>query len=167
MRENMNAQELVLDDVYDVWFTPFWQTPVGYGILIVLVFALLALLYVIFKLLGARRGSTKEQSLRSLRALAEKYKKGSIETKKVYQELTGTIKLYTQWRYDLPRGMTDYELTALLANVDCEKKRQDDVRRIVTDAQMIKFGRVEALKSQVQHDIAAVVTFIEQTAHRK
>ncbi len=29
MRENMNAQELVLDDVYDVWFTPFWQTPWG------------------------------------------------------------------------------------------------------------------------------------------
>ena len=63
--------------------------------------------------------------------------------------------------------MTDYELTALLANVDCEKTRQDDVRRIITDAQMIKFGRVEALKSQVQHDIAAVITFIEQTAHRK
>ena len=163
----MKAEEMVLDDVYDVWLTPFWQTPLGYAILTLLAIGALALLYGLYKAIKARRGSTKEQSLRSLRALAEKYKKGSIETKKVYQELTGTIKLYTRWRYGLPRGMTDYELTALLATVDCERPQQEEVKRIVTDAQTIKFGRVEALKSQVQHDIAMVVSFIEHTANSK
>jgi hypothetical protein len=160
-------QELVLNDVYDVWLTSFWHTPLGYALIGFSILTALALLYLFFRLIQARRGTTKEQSLRALRALAEKSKKGSIETKKVYQELTGAIKLYSQWRYGLPRGMTDYELTSLLAEAGCEKMQQAHVCRIMTEAQIVKFGRIEALRSQVQQDIATVITFIEETAHGK
>src|SRR5262245_61969268 len=116
--------ELVLDDVYDVWLTSFWQTPLGYALIGLFILMALAFLYLLFRLIQARRGTIKEQSLRALRTLAEKSKKGSIETKKVYQELTGTIKVYARWRYGLPRGMTDYELTSLLLEAGCEKKQQ-------------------------------------------
>ncbi len=163
----MSNQELVLDEVYGIWATPFWQTWVGCGILFLVTGVFAAVCYALYKSIKARRGSTKEQSLRALHTLAEKAKKGTGETKKIYQELTGIIKSYAQWRYGLPRGMTDYELTTLLVDVGCEKAQQETVHRIIADAQMVKFGRVEALKSQIQQDISAVISFIEQTAKTK
>lgn len=160
----MTNHALQLDDVYDVWLTPFWQTPVGYAILIGLALGGILLVYGLVAVLKARRGSTKERSLRALRALSEKVKKNQLDAKKVYQELTGIIKSYAQWRYGLPRGMTDYELTTLLEGVNCDKKHQDEVRRIIADAQTAKFGRLEVLKSHVCNDIAAIISFVEVTA---
>ena len=156
--------ELQLDDVYDVWLTPFWQTPVGYAILIGVALSGLLMVYAIVSAIKARRGSTKERSLRALRALSEKVKKNQLDARRVYQELTGIIKSYAQWRYGLPRGMTDYELTTLLEAVNCDKKHQDEMRRIIADAQTVKFGRLEVLKSHVYNDIGVVISFVEVTA---
>ena len=109
-------QELILDDVYgvDVAFTSFWQTSLGYVTLVGICLAVLGLLYGIIRgYRSYRKGTTKDQAVRKLQSLAQKVKNNSIDSKKVYQELTGTIKSYLQWRYDMPRGATDYELTAL------------------------------------------------------
>lgn len=156
---------LVLDEVYDVWFTPFWQTHLGYAILVGLGICLLLAFYGIMRFIRARRESCNVRSIRRLHALAEKVKKGPIEARKVYQEMTDTIKTYTCWRYGLPRGITDYELTSLLA--DKVEGHQDMLGRIIADAQMAKFGRVETLKAQVQNDIDSVISFIEVTAKSK
>lgn len=159
--------ELILDDVYDVWFTSFWQTPIGYAILFLLVALGLLLLYGIITIVQRRRATTKERSLRALQLLAAKVKKGNMETKKVYQELTSTLKLYSQWRYELPQGMTDYELMTVLESADCPKAQQHAMVRIITDAQTVKFGQVAALKSQIHDDIKTVICFVEETATSK
>ena len=63
--------------------------------------------------------------------------------------------------------MTDYELTTLLESVDCDKQHKHDIMRILTDAQTVKFGKVEALKSTVLNDMSTVISFIEITAKSK
>ncbi len=161
-------QELVLDDVYDVWYTSFWQTSLGYAILIGLAVAAIIFAYVLTKIIiGYMQGTTKDRALRALNLLAERVKRNHVDSRKVYQELTDTIKSYTRWRYGIPRGVTDYELTALLADAGCEKEHQEHMQRIVADAQAVKFGRIDALRQQVQKDIADVVLFIQETGEYK
>ena len=160
----MAHQEIALDDVYDVWLTSFWQTPVGYAVLALLLLTLLGSAYALYAWLQARRGSTKERSLRALKSLALKWKNNQVDAKKAYEELTRVVKSYAQWRFGMPRGMTDYEFTSLLAGVSCDKKHCENLEKIIADAQSVKFGQSDVLKSHVQQDIEAVISFIEDTA---
>lgn len=159
-------QELILDDIYDVWYTSFWQTPVGYGILFLLLCASVSMIIISIFWLRARRGSYKEQALRNLRQLYTKAQKGG-ESKKIYQELTRIIKVYTQCHYGLPRGLTDYELTAMLDSLGCDKQQQDDLRRIFMDAQMVKFGAAVTARVHLEKDIGSAISFIQITQYKR
>ncbi len=162
-------QELILDDVYgvDVAFTSFWQTSLGYVTLVGICLAVLGLLYGIIRgYRSYRKGTTKDQAVRKLQSLAQKVKNNSIDSKKVYQELTGTIKSYLQWRYDMPRGATDYELTALLGATESDQAARKEVQRIIADAQVIKFGRMVTLREQVLKDITDSIAFVELTGKK-
>lgn len=64
----------------------------------------------------------------------------------------------------MPRGVTDYELTELLTTV--ESGSQQEVQRIIADAQAIKFGRMVTLKEQVLRDITESIAFIELTGKK-
>lgn len=157
-------QEIVLDEVYDVWFTSFWQTPVGYGILVLIVLLGIAVLTgMVYGIMLYKRGSTKDQALRSLRSLA----RSNQEEKKVYGALTSVIKHYAQWRYGMPRGMTDYELTTLLVDYGCDLQQRKDMQRIFLQAQAVKFGHAQVLKETIQQDIVDSITFIESTAKKE
>ena len=151
-------QELVLDDVYDVWLTSFWQTPVGYAILAVSVMAIGLLFYALIRLIMRyRRGSTKDQVLRELRMLTKE-----SNPKKLYRELTVIIKRYAQWRFGFPRGMTDYEFTTLLAELGMDGQQEN--QRIISEAQVVKFGHGMVLKEVIQKHIADSIAFVEVTA---
>ena len=95
----MTPPELVLDDVYGIWVTPFLQTPVGYAILLVTSFLSILGAYACFRYFKMRQGTPPERALRTLKALMQKVEKGTVEPKRVYQEVTGTIKSYVHWRY--------------------------------------------------------------------
>ena len=141
-------EQLILDDVYDVYFTSFWQTWLGCAILILLVSVFLMMLYGLIRYY--RRGSRKDQVLKALRAL-----EGESDSKKVYRELIGVIKWYAQWRFGVPKGATDYELTQLLTD--------EKIQKIIIDAQAVKFGHAVVLKEVMQKDIVTSITFIEET----
>jgi hypothetical protein len=160
-------EELILPDVYDVWFTSFWQTLPGYGTLCILALGVFCLGYVIIRTIRIyRRGTSKDEALRKLRALAGRASKGHLELRKVYQELTDIVKSYAQWRYSLPRGMTDYELVSGLQEVGCQDAVRATIERIIIDAQAVKFGQLDAPKEQVLHDIALTTSFIEVAGER-
>jgi len=160
----MTQPELVLDDVYGIWFTPFLQTPLGYAILILSILLGMLAAYACFRFFRNRARTPKERALRALKSLEMQVKKGSVDPRKMYQSLTDIIKEYARWRYEMPRGMTDYELTVLLENTDSKTALYKDIMRILIDAQTIKFGKREALKATVQNDITNVISFIEATA---
>lgn len=164
---NPIEQEIILDEVYDVWYTSFWQTPLGYVILIVLALCGCLIGYALYRLIQRHRGSNKEQALRQLKLLTEKVKKGQIDAKKAYQELTGVTKSYARWRFGLPNGLTDYELITLLAATDCTKEQLSKVKQVLEDAQSVKFGPVGIVQLQTEQDITAMSSFVEETAKSK
>lgn len=161
-------EELVLQEVYDVWFTSFWQTLPGYGTLCIIALSVFCLGYACMRAIRIyRRGTNKDEALRNLQALSGRVSKGHIELRKVYQELTDIVKSYAQWRYSLPRGMTDYELISGLQEAGCQDTMRANIERIVIDAQAVKFGQLDAPKEQVLHDIALTASFIEVAGERK
>lgn len=154
-------EELVLNEVYDVWYTSFFQTLPGYAILTILAFIVFSVGYLMVRALQIyRKGTSKDAALRSLQALSARVSQGPVELRKVYRELTDIMKSYSQWRYALPRGMTDYEVVSQLKEVGCQDDMRKEIERIISDAQAVKFGRLDAPKEQVLSDIAAVTAFI-------
>ena len=157
-------QEVLLDDVYDIWYTPFWQTWVGYAILLALLLGGFLLLYWLIKTVYFQRwGFTKERALRRLQALRKKVEHKNIDSKKVYQELTDAMKSYAQSRCEMPHGMTDFEFTSWLVDAGYTKEHRNDIVRIMSDAQAVKYGFARTLKKQVQKDIKVTISFIEVT----
>lgn len=165
--EHNQIQDLVLDDVYDIWYTSFWQTPLGYAILIFLALVLFLSAWGVYKLIENYRASTKERTLRQLRALAEKVRQGRYQPKRVYQQLTDAVKSYITWHYSLPRGTTDSEVIIMLKSTTSTPERQEQVKKVFDDAQRIKFGPTEDLQTQAEADIASMISFVEETAKSK
>lgn len=151
-------QELVLDDVYDIIFTSFWQTIPGYGILIFLTVVLLSVLVGSYYLIVRyRQGTVKDQILVQLsRLVRECTEYNGVQT---YQELTTLLKRYAHWRFDVSKGVTDYELVYDLA---VNQEQKELLKRVVSDAQAIKFGAKKSSVKQLVADIQAVRMFIEQ-----
>ena len=160
-------QQLNLEEVYDVWYTSFWQTLPGYAILVILGISIPLLGYVIYKLVRAyQEGTSKDRALRSLQSLARQVQTGTADMCSVYQELTAIIKGFAQWRYFVPQGTTDYELVILLKAVGCTQQHRKGIERIMIDAQGVKFGQVMTLKEQIIKDIGTVTTFVEVAGDR-
>lgn len=160
-------QDLILDDVYDVWFTSFWQTWPGYVILVLLVVGVLFGLYFAIKAIKKYRlGTSKDSALRRLSELCKHVELHNTDLRSVYQELTDITKSYCQWRFRMPRGMTDYELLNLLQHTDSSQDHQKEVERVVTDVQAVKFGPVEPSKKQVIKDLEAIIEFITEAGDR-
>ncbi len=160
-------EELVLNEVYGVWPTSFWQTLPGYAILTILGISVPLLGVIIFKAIRAyQEGTSKDKALRSLAALSKKVQDGTSDMRMVYQELTDIIKGFAHWRYVIPYGTTDYELLSLLKQVDCTAQQRSGIERIMVDAQGVKFGKALAPKEQVLNDITTVVSFVEAAGDR-
>jgi hypothetical protein len=161
-------EELVLDEVYDIWPSSFWNTLPGYALITTAIIAAMLLVYGLIKLIHYyRQTSTKERALASLKKLGEKVQKGSVDAHKAYHELTNIIKGFTHWRYGLPRGMTDYELSFLLTQQTLDKGHQEIIERIVVDAQAVKFGKLDVLKQQIQKDISDSIAFVEIAGNKE
>jgi len=160
-------QELALNEVYEVWYTSFWQTLPGYAILTILGISIPLLGYLVFRMVRAyQEGTSKDRALRNLQSLTKKVQTGTGDMRGVYQELTDIIKGFAQWRYLLPHGTTDYELVSLLKEVGCTKSHRTGIERIMVDAQGVKFGGVMTPKEQVVKDITTVTSFIEVAGDR-
>jgi hypothetical protein len=161
-------QELVLNEVYDIWPTSFWQTLPGYAILAILGIGIFLLGYAIYKMVIAyQEGTSKDKALRSLKELSKKVQSsGTSDSRGVYQELTDIIKGFARWRYLIPLGTTDYELVDTLKEVGCTKEQCQGVERIMIDAQGVKFGQSLAPKDQVLKDIEVVTLFVEVAGER-
>jgi hypothetical protein len=161
-------EELSLNEVYGVWYTSFWQTLPGYAILTIIALTVCCLTYLIVRAVNVyRRGTSKDEALCNLRILQDRVSKGQIDLRKVYQELTNIVKSYSQWRYAMPRGMTDYELIVWLNKVECQGALRGDIERIMSDAQAVKFGQFNAPKERILHDIAMTISYIEVAGEPK
>lgn len=156
--------QVELDEVYGVIVTSFWQTVLGKIVVLVGVVGALFLLYALFKWIKRYRAlSTKERALHTLKALKHKVEKSDQDPKKVYLALTDTIKMYAQWRFGIERGLSDYELMAALNSQGQTSSLEESLRRIMSQAQVVKFGLVPAQRTQMKEDIDTVMGFIVAT----
>ncbi len=153
-----------LDDVYNVWITSFWQTFLGKISIIMSIVCTALLCYALFKLITYyRKQSTKDRVLNGLRTLKQKVEKNDQDPRKVYQGLTDSIKIYAQWRFGVAQGLSDYELMTALSAQKEDAKSEEELRRILGQAQVIKFGLAAAQRTQMKDDIDTVITFINRT----
>ena len=159
--------ELILDDVYDVWFTSFWQTWPGYAILITSVVVTVFVLYSIVKVIARyRRGTRKDRALRHLAGLMKRVEHEEVPARFIYREITDTAKRFSEWRYHLPRGMTDAELVSSLKEYHTAQNPAPTLEDVISHAQSVKFGHVVASKQQILEDIAAVISFIKAVGNQ-
>ena len=159
--------QLVLDEVYDIVDTSFWRTLPGYGVLFLGVILLGLASYGILRVVkNYWRGTSKDRALKNLRKLSAQVESGQSELKAVYQRLTMIAKGFTQWRYGMPRGATDYEFITYLNSTENPLKSRKEVERVFSEAQVVKFGQLEVPKEQVLRDIEAVRFYIEQSGNQ-
>ncbi|MBA2306799.1 DUF4381 family protein [Candidatus Dependentiae bacterium] len=152
-----------LDDVYDVWVTSFWQTFAGKISIVAGIIVTALVCYGLFKLIKQyRKQSIKDRALKGLRALRQRVEKNNQDPKKVYQGLTTLIKMYAQGRFGLVPGLSDYELMTALSTKQGGKD-EESLRRIMEQAQVIKFGLAAAQRTQMKEDIDTVINFITMT----
>ncbi|MBA3752159.1 hypothetical protein H0X06_05220 [Candidatus Dependentiae bacterium] len=155
--------QVVLDDVYDVWLTPFWQTFAGKSVLVLFFISAILISYGVWRLIVYyRTRSAQDQALYALQSLKLKVEKSEPDPKKIYQSLTDIIKAYAQWRYGIPRGSSDYELMVALNAYENDLKVEEDLRRIMSQAQIVKFGLAVAQKAQMREDIDRIISFIKK-----
>lgn len=153
-----------LDDVYDIWVTSFWETFAGKMSIVASIVGSIFVCYGLFKLIRYyRKQSTKDRVLHTLYLLKQKIEKSNQDPKKVYQGLTDSIKMYAQWRFGVAHGLSDYELMTVLSAQEKGVKSEEGLRRILGQAQAIKFGLAAAQRTQMKEDIDTVITFIKRT----
>jgi hypothetical protein len=140
---NTTAQ-IELYDIYDAWYTPWYQTSYFYGCVGIIVLGIIYLLYCWYKnrKVPAIIISPQERAL----AIIEELKKGKYENYQTcYTLLIQTLKVYLESYYKIPlAGQTDSEfLTTIASHPTISSTLIDHLKIIFDGAIFIKFAGQE------------------------
>ena len=143
--------KIELYDIYDVWYTPWYQTSYFYGSIGIIFLGIIYLLYRWYKnrKVPAIIISPQERALRVI----EQFKKGMYESHQVsYTLLIQTLKTYLESYYKIPLvGQTDSEfLTTIASHPTIPTTLIDDLKTIFDGAIFIKFAGQEVQDQQVK-----------------
>lgn len=164
---NMNAQipqpPQDLGEVYDIWYTPWWRTTWGYGILALSgLICVLCIFWVFKKYMPKKEEKPEIKAYKALAKLTHKDFKMFDDYKIAYTQLVSILKIYVQERYNVSAlSETDNSFLQILP---VEKAL---IEPLVQRAQFIKFDdmhRNAALsREQVLADIAQAQLFVKHT----
>ncbi len=162
----MNSTQLDLPEVYGIWTTSFWQTEVGYGILIFIgVSILLGGLWILRRSMLSKN-KFPAPLLRRLKMLSEKKFSSREQYYQAYQELTDSLKCYMQGVYKgTPRGITDWELIEEVKKRGYDEATQRRLNELIEHAQGVKFAHQTVLEKHIKSDIMYTISFI--STHRQ
>ena len=163
----------LLDDVYDIWYTPWWQMPLGYGTIIIVSSIIIILsAYRVKNWYNRFLLQPERQAIKQLSCLYKEISEKNKNAQVVYPVVTTVLKKYIAKRYQLTtQGATDSECIMILENISEQVNKNTYVDKeiielfsqLMNNAQKVKFGYYEISSKQVQDDITNALLFVERT----
>jgi hypothetical protein len=161
----MGQSELILNEIYDIWYTPWWQISYGYGIILVLGLVGLIFCGVCVYWFKKRSLTPQQKAIKELRALTLRAITDHKSIQQIYAEMTASLKKYIAARYRSSlHGSTDYECIILLKKLLGQDSLIVPIENLMRTAQEVKFARTMVLVKQIKEDIAGAMLFIERTS---
>lgn len=156
-------KEIILDEVYDIIPTSFWQTWVGYLAIAGIALASLLFVFLIVKLILWYTQTPANKAKKQLLNLRKNLDKPYL-SKTVYTQLILILKQYITSRFQIKFvGLTDTEIIEQLKLADCPKNLIDQLKPVIDHAQVAKFGYSEIEKKSIEHDINGTLNFVEES----
>jgi len=162
-----NLHKIDLDEVYGIWFVPWWQQVPIYKLLVVIfVITITFILFVMW--VRFLRYQYWYTARKKIKFLIDQHKHQKIRASELYRELLHELKQFIEIRYELAAtSLTDYELLYLLKNRDTIN-HADLLTAVIVHAETIKFGTYNPINNQeIQEDLNHALRFIEQSKPKK
>jgi hypothetical protein len=165
IKENY-AVDYTFSEKLEDWFAYYWPWLAGAGVLVALFF--------IFRLVKNRK---KEEvapyippipahitALKSLKKLEAEKAWTSIKQKEYYSDLTYTVRLYLEERFGINAvEQTTREIIAELKYADISEEDKLHLRKMLSQADMIKFAKMTANEEQGKDSLYKSIDFVEKT----
>lgn len=153
-----------IEDIYDFYQVPFWQTTWFAVSMAVLFVGICVLSYYLITLRRKRVLKPWQVALQKLQALSVDECVTKQDFKKVYFEITVILKYYLQQRYGWNiLDKTDDELVLYLTKQKFDELMLTGLTKLLSGATWIKYANQVALKTQVTTDLLMVISFIQKT----
>jgi hypothetical protein len=160
----------VLEEVYDIWLTSFWQTDAFYAILGILGISGFILSFLLWFWLRRKAPTKRMLKARIISRLDKLLKKqncskqyGKDDYKSIYSELTYLLKeFFLLTVNNLSQGMTDSDMLDNISKM-AQPKVAQALQAVLQRAGRIKFasGHDESMNGkQVCEDINTVLSFV-------
>ncbi len=159
-----------LYDIYDVWHVPFWQTTAFFYSMVALgvVGVLLSIWFITKKMRSKQKIQTPwEKALQQLHVLQNS--NISVDNgKEFYFALTAIVKKYLEGRYGYKlTHKTDAECVKYLENNQLLPDHLDDLRRIFSGVEIIKFANAQAAHEQMLNDLKTSILLVQNTTDKE
>ena len=169
IKENYTVQYSFSEKMED-WLKYYWPWLAGTGGLIAIFF-----LFKLFK--NREREETTPYvppipahitALKSLHQLEHEQAWNSSKQKKYYSELTYTVRLYLEQRFNIKAvEQTTKEIIAELKYADISEADKLHLRKLLSQADMIKFAKMKAGAEQGKDSLYKSIEFVEKTKNEK
>lgn len=162
----MSEQELY--GIYGVWYIPFWQQSIFYGLCcligcIILFFGI----YVFFKSMRNAKEAPLvywQKALKDIELIRTRYQKNELYESDLYMALTGIIKEFMSiyCKVDF-KAKTDDECVFALNNLVISDEKKASLERLFRGSTLIKFSSMHVSAEQIQHDLDTCSAFIQES----
>ena len=167
MVPDQKLNELGLYDIYQQWHVPFWHTTAFYVVSSLVLLAILGCAgwYLLQKYrLNKKSLASWEIALTQIDHLKKNNYTNVEHGKEFYCALTGILKRYMHERYGFDtREKTDQEFLRYLEEQKFSTLFMQDLTAIFEGSTIIKFANASAAQQQIDHDVAAAISFIKKT----
>ncbi len=164
-------QSINFYEIYDYYTPPFWQTTWFMIALLALVIGIILVLY--FMLRKKKKIPAWTIALQRLNGLSSNKFQTQSDFKLFYFNLTSTLKNYLHERFGFTiLDKTDDELVDWLELQKFDPLIIDTLKKIVSNAVLVKFAKLETLAANAQEDLNRAQSIVTKTipqkdAHRK
>lgn len=165
--QEQSINELGLYDIYVTWHVPFWHTfPFYMFISSIFLIFIVAIGWYFYKKYKLRKKfvSSWESALSQIDYLQKNNYANIERSKEFYCALTSILKRYMHERYGFDtREKTDQEFLRYLEEQGFSTLFIQDFIAIFEGSATIKFANTLAAQQQIDHDLAAAISFIKKT----
>jgi hypothetical protein len=161
-----SASPLMLEDVYSIWYEPWWQQVPVIKILVAVIIALLMLsIYLVYA--HFLKLSYWYSAQKKIAVLIDKNKHNKLSITAVYIQLISVLKYYIEMRYNITvQNLTDTELLYYLKKIDTIDNIEL-LTPIIMHAEGIKFGCRSLEKNKIHEDLQHAHNFIVRSKPKK
>lgn len=157
-----------LYDIYGMWHTPFWQSPlfltfIGIIFLIILFWGIfLGIRWFLKK--NSRPLSAWEKAEQDIASLKVKYLKKEIKVSEVYVELLGSLKVFFTVQYGIDmRSKTDDESLPFLQDLSLSDTVKEKLEELFKRSAVIKFSFMQISEELVLSDLDLCSAVIQES----